>query len=237
MRPVDSDALDDDDDLRAYVAAFRHVEEPSSQARAATWTAIERATAPTRRYWLRIGAVIAAAAAVWIVLGTDAISLSLLAEGDTDARGDQAEYLPLDEAPELRAEERRPAPKAVVDAPAQPILETPTPTVEPTLPEVPAPSKTRPKTVRTRSLADETALFAEIQQALVDRRPARALEAVARHERDYPRGAFRLERTVAKAQALCAVGRTKSARRLRADFLAKHPSSHLAPRMKAVCPE
>ena len=241
MQPVEGD---DDDDLRLYVAAFRRVEEPSAQARAATWSAIDRATTPPRRPWIWIGAGIAAAAAavLWIVLGTDAIALSLFAEDEVDAHGDQAEYLPLDEAPQHSVdhrEPRRPAPAPAIDRAAPPRIETPALPVEPA-PEVPttppAPSKTRSKPERTRSLADETALFAEIQQALVDRKPARALEAVARHEREYPRGAFRLERTVAKAQALCAVGRTKSARRLRADFLAKHGSSHLAPRMRAVCP-
>jgi hypothetical protein len=235
MQPVDRD--EDDDDLRLYVAAFRRVEQPSAQARAATWTAIDRATTPPRRPWIWIGAVIAAAAAVWIVLGTDAISMSLVGVDEPDAHGDQAEYLPLDETPPLSVEERRRAPeRRAVPAPTPAPVETPALPVEPPPPDVPTTNKARTKTERTRSLADETALFAEIQQALVDGRAARALEAVARHEREYPRGAFRLERAVAKAQALCAVGRTKSARRLRADFLAKHGSSHLAPRMRAVCP-
>jgi hypothetical protein len=244
MRPVDPDALDDDEDLRLYVAAFRRVEEPSAEARAATWKAIERETEPPRRRAVWIAAAIAAAAVLWIVLRTDAVALSWIGEDEPAAHGDQAEYVPLDAEEEYSAKHRGPRPStrahAVEEAPmpVEPVAEIEAPEIEAPAPApAPAPSKPRPKIDRTRTLADETALFAEIQQALVDGRPAHALQAVARHEREYPRGAFRLERIVAKAQALCAVGRGKSARKLKADFLAKHGSSHLAPRMRAVCPE
>lgn len=240
MQSVDRDGFDDDDDLRRYVAAFRRVEQPTPAARDATWRAIGRRTTTARNRWLWVGAVATLAAAVWILLGTTDLRLSLLgATEQGDARGDQAGYQPVDEEeqspiepsprrttravePSTVVEPEQIAPAPIEPAPIEPVAEAPTP---------------KRRTEPTRTLADETVLFADIQQALVEKRPTRALEAITRHEREFPRGEFRQERVVAKAQALCALGRTSAARRVRENFLARNPSSHLAPRMRAVCPD
>jgi hypothetical protein len=225
MQSVDHD----DDDLQLYVAAFRDIEQPTAGARAATWRAIERETAPPRR-WLWVGVAAMLAAAVWLVVRFGAVELAILGMDDPDASRDQAGYLP-DEDEASVAETRRPAPiehPRVAVEPAAPVV---APVVEPTV------AKRRTDAPRpVPSLAEETKLFGEIQQALVEGKPSAALAAIARHEREFPRGAFRLERVVAKAQALCASGKTTAAARVRDQFLAKHGASHLAPRMRAVCP-
>jgi hypothetical protein len=229
MQSVDHD----DDDLQLYVAAFRDVEQPTAGARAATWRAIERETAPPRR-WLWVGAVAMLAAAAWLVLRFGAVELAILGMDDPDASRDQAGYLPDEEEASV-AEARRPAPTErprVVVEPAAPIV---APVVEPVV-EAVAPKRRTDAPRPAPSLAEETKLFGEIQQALVEGKPSAALAAIARHEREFPRGAFRLERVVAKAQALCASGKTTAAARVRDQFLAKHGASHLAPRMRAVCP-
>lgn len=238
MQSADHDGFDDDEDLRQYVAAFRSVEQPSPAARAATWQAIGDRTSSAVRPWIWIGVAATLAAAVWLVVRIGVVELSLSGAGDVDASRDQAGYLPVSEEEASVVEPApRPTPRAVepsvVEAPPAP---TPPP-VEP-VPEVAPTNKRRTEPPRPApTLADETALFAEIQQALVEKKPSRALEAIARHERLFPRGAFRQERVVAKAQALCAVGRVDAARKVRDGFLARNGSSHLAPRMRAVCPD
>lgn len=241
MPPVDRDGVGDDDDLRLYVAAFRRVELPSPTARAATWRAIERDTAPTRRTWLWIGAAAALAAAVVLLFAMTDLRVALLGATQDDPRGEQAGYQeaseetsrPIESPPRRTTRDAEPSiavePLPPAIAPVEPAPAEPAPVVE-----TATPSKRRTEPART--LADETVLFREIQQALVEKRPKHALEAIGRHERDFPRGAFRQERVVAKAQALCALGRTSDARRVRDQFLARNASSHLAPRMRAVCP-
>ena len=244
MPPVDRE-LDDDEAFEAYLGAFRAVEQPSPAARAATWAAIDRARGSHRRAWVWLGAAVVAAAAAWLLVTRTELSHALLgARGDTPG-GDQAGYQRGDEAPGAAATVRTPAfepstqPSAPPPAPdepsAPPALLTPVPEPVPEPTAQPA-SRPRPRTAEPAgTLADETALFGAIQQALRDGQPRRALADIARHERQYPRGAFRLERMVAKAEALCATGRTEAAARLREQFLGRHGASHLAPRMRAVC--
>jgi hypothetical protein len=228
----------DDDELGLYVAAFRRVEQPDPARRDASWRAIAQQTAPAQRRWLWIGAAATLLAAAWLLWSVDVLRLPLLDRTELGMRGDQAGYQPVDDELVEHASTREvpqpePAPPAAIEVPT---AVEPVPVVVPEPP--PTPSKPRSKAVRPApTLADETALFAEIQQALVAGQPARALTAIARHEREFPRGAFGQERVVAKAQALCAVGKTVAARQLRDRFVARNPSSHLAPRMRAVCPE
>lgn len=248
--PLDRhESFDDDDDLALYLAAFREVEQPSVATRDANWRAIEAETTPSRRGWIWVGAAVTAAAAAWLVvqLGGDVLRL-----GDDEERGarEQAGYVHGDETGG-EATTRAPAPRreTVVESPAvevpvveAPVVEAPVveaPVVEAPVVEAPvvgAPAdKPKPKPRTSGSLADETALFGDIQRALVDNQPARALEAIRRHEREFPRGAFRNERVVAKARALCAAGKTKAAIELRDRFLRQHEGSHLAPSMRGVC--
>lgn len=246
MRRDDHESFGDDDELLAYVAAFRTVEQPSHAARGETWTRIASETR-TRRPWLWIGAVAAVAAALLLWLASERLRTALVGGADDDPRVDQAGYMHVGDAEVEDAEVQRRKPTRAT--PSEPEIEAPViapPVIEPSVviedvePES-APTKAvrgKPRPGRSEpSLAEETALFGEIQQALVAGKPSQALPAIARHEREFPRGAFRQERVVAKAQALCALGKRARAVEVRDGFLARNPSSHLAPRMRAVCRE
>ncbi len=228
-------SADHDDDLQLYVAAFRDVEQPTAAARAATWRAIDRETAASPRRWLWIGAAAMLAAAVWLVFRVGGIELAILGADEPDASHDQAGYLPDEEEASIAEARRRETPverssaPAIAPVAAAPVVEAPV--------VVEAPKRRTDVARPAPTLAEETKLFAEIQQALVAGQPKSALAAISRHQREFPRGAFRLERDVAKAQALCAAGDRRAAVRVREQFLAKHGKSHLAPRMRAVCPD
>ena len=227
-----------DDDLALYVAAFREVEQPDPARRDANWRAIAATTAEPRRRWLWIAATAAAIAATWVLVQSGGDVLRFGRTEDPEAR-EQAGYVHGDGTggdTESWSRPRAPAPTPTPAPVVEPVVEAPVveaPAVAPT--PVPETTTPRPRPRASLSLADETALFGEIQRALVEDQPRRALEAIARHERDFPRGAFRNERVVAKARALCAAGRRDAAIKLRDRFLAQHGDSHLAPSMRAVC--
>jgi hypothetical protein len=60
-------------------------------------------------------------------------------------------------------------------------------------------------------LAEEVALLSRAETELRAGRPAKALLALGEHQRKFPRGALAEERTAARIQALCALGRNEEA--------------------------
>jgi hypothetical protein len=60
-------------------------------------------------------------------------------------------------------------------------------------------------------LAEEVAIIARAETALRSARPALALEVLNEHERKFGNGLLAEERIAARAQALCALGRTAEA--------------------------
>ncbi|HYQ31033.1 MAG TPA: hypothetical protein VER04_27555 [Polyangiaceae bacterium] len=60
-------------------------------------------------------------------------------------------------------------------------------------------------------LTEEVALLSRAETELRAGRPAKALVALAEHQRKFPRGALAEERTAARIQALCALGRSDEA--------------------------
>lgn len=77
--------------------------------------------------------------------------------------------------------------------------------------------------------------MANIQRALRDDAPARALDLVDQHATRFPRGALEPERWAAQGLALCALGRPHEARESRARLAALAPSSALLVRIDAAC--
>jgi hypothetical protein len=119
------------------------------------------------------------------------------------------------------------APPAVV---AQ--TEAPAAVVAPT--EAPAAVVASSKPTRA-SIAQETALLAEVQRALKSGRAMLALEALDRYAEQCPLGLLQEEATVSRVLALCALGRTQDARRWADEFLRRYPTSPLLPRVRNAC--
>jgi outer membrane protein assembly factor BamD (BamD/ComL family) len=84
-------------------------------------------------------------------------------------------------------------------------------------------------------LAEETALLRQAHAAIESGDGARALALLDQHARTYPSGALGEERDAARVFALCAASRAAEARREADRFLATHPRSPLAPRVRASC--
>lgn len=241
MPSADHDVIDGDDELALYVAAFRTVEQPSASTHAASWQAIAAQTSESRRVWPWVAAAATLLAATWLLWSAGAVQQLFF--DDRGTLRDQAGYVPSEDAQPLPVEDAQPRrdeqPRSVAPVEETPVVEAP-PVVE-EAPVVIEEELEKPRTKKrddkpAPSLAEETALFGEIQQALNGGQAGRALSLIGKHEKDFPRGAFRQERTVAKAQALCAAGKRDSARTVRDKFLERYPASHLAARMRAVCP-
>jgi hypothetical protein len=80
----------------------------------------------------------------------------------------------------------------------------------------------------------ELALVERIHAAMRADNPSLALALCAKHELDWPRGTFALEREGLRAIALCDL-RSNHAEAHARTFLADHPSTPLAPRVAAAC--
>jgi hypothetical protein len=84
-------------------------------------------------------------------------------------------------------------------------------------------------------LAEEVAILSQASVALHARRPAAALKALDEHRRKFPRGALGQERTSARIQALCALGRTNEARAELARLERTSPHSPHVARARKAC--
>jgi hypothetical protein len=85
------------------------------------------------------------------------------------------------------------------------------------------------------SLAEEVAILSEASAALHGGRPAAALKLLDEHRKKFPRGALGQERTSARIQALCALGRTKEAQADLARLARAAPNSPHVARARKAC--
>ncbi|MBP6831226.1 MAG: hypothetical protein KA978_10620 [Deltaproteobacteria bacterium] len=133
----------------------------------------------------------------------------------------------------------RPVPALVtpVAPTALPVIAAPSPS--PSVIEAPAPPPTVPVAVAPREERDD--LPAELrwieraQTALAANDPAAAQAALRGHARAFPRGHLSEEREALAVQVLCASGRADEARRAAAVFIARHPTSPQAARVRRTC--
>lgn len=100
------------------------------------------------------------------------------------------------------------------------VLTAPAPTEVRDVPETPAPPPTTeavveaPESTVTRAqrsadrLAEEVEILSRAGTALRSGRPSAALKALDEHQRRFPSGVLSQERSAARVQALCALGRT-----------------------------
>lgn len=98
-----------------------------------------------------------------------------------------------------------------------------------------SPSMAGPPKPTRSSIAQETALLAEVQRALKGGRAMMALEALDRYAEQSPHGLLQEEATVSRVLALCALGRVQDARRWADEFLRRYPASPLLPRVRNAC--
>jgi hypothetical protein len=129
-----------------------------------------------------------------------------------------------------------PAPLARTDtAPRRVALPTPTKTAEP---EAPPTAMTPPQPTQDPegpSLLDqELRLLDEARTALDGRAAPRALEALDRHARLFPSGSMRIEADALRIETLLALDRKEAAFALGRAFLAEHPRSPTAIRVRRL---
>jgi|SRR6478735_7048208 len=86
-------------------------------------------------------------------------------------------------------------------------------------------------------LAEEVALLSRAETELHAGHPAKALVALTEHQRKFPRGALAEERTAARIQALCALGRSDEANVQLRQLLHISPNSALEERTRQACRE
>ena len=139
------------------------------------------------------------------------------------------------------APESRPAPAVVsvpanpapvVAPPAAPALESPTPMA----PQAePAPKRSPAASRSADNLAQEVAILSRASAELRAGRPAAALKALDEHQREFPSGVLAQERTAARIQALCALGRTKEAQPELARLSRTSPNSPHVARARKAC--
>ena len=83
--------------------------------------------------------------------------------------------------------------------------------------------------------SQELALIQSATRALHRGAPARALGVLGEHARRFPSGVLAEERRALRVLSLCELGRTSEGVRERDRFLARHPRSPLAERVRAAC--
>jgi hypothetical protein len=123
------------------------------------------------------------------------------------------------------------SPKAVA---APPVLSAPTSRSASSAPVEPLQSPPAVGPASTTLEAETRLLLAGIA-ALHAGDAVRALAFFDEHARDYPSGVLAEERAVERILALCSLGRSDDVRAAASAFLAAHPGSPLAPRVRASC--
>jgi hypothetical protein len=160
-------------------------------------------------------------------------------QATTDAHG-PAEPQAATDATALEAAARQPA---TSDATATTTPASSPAPAEPALRE--APSSTPARSPRARPAESTAADDLEAELALITRateakktgRHADGLAALREHAKRFPRGVMAEERTVLKAELLCAAGRGQEADALVEAFLRERAGSALVGRMRNVCRE
>jgi len=141
-------------------------------------------------------------------------------------------------APSPVAPSPRTRPVPVVVAPlaptAPPVIAAPAPAPSVIAAPAPAPVAVAPREERD-DLPAELRWIERAQTALAANDPAAAQAALRGHARAFPRGHLSEEREALAVQVLCASGRADEARRAAAAFVARHPTSPQAARVRRTC--
>jgi hypothetical protein len=120
-------------------------------------------------------------------------------------------------------------------APAAPAPELPERTLPVPLQAEPVAKKSSVPSRAADGLAEEVAILSRASSELRAGRPAAALKALDEHQRSFPGGVLAQERTAARIQALCALGRTKEARSALERLARTAPGSPHEARARKAC--
>jgi hypothetical protein len=129
----------------------------------------------------------------------------------------------------------RPAPAAPAPAEVAPAVPSAPSAAAPELAPAPAPAPHRRRRVAPAPAADlraEIALLDAVRGAVAEGADQRALALLRRYEAHFPDGTFRPESTALRIEVLAHLGQTQQAQTLGAEFLASHPDSPLAARVR-----
>jgi hypothetical protein len=183
--------------------------------------AAARSAVGVRRFWSPTSALTVAGLAV---VGGGALWLALRTSPASTAAPPSAESPAV--APET-------VPSAT-EAPATVPSESPPESVEPPATQS---SVTRPAPARRvrDGLSEEVAIMSRAETDLHGGRPERALKALDEHQRKFGNGVLAEERTAARIQALCALGRTAEADAELARLIRLAPSSPHTERALRAC--
>jgi len=126
-------------------------------------------------------------------------------------------------------------PVASAPSVAQPSAANQTPQAAPvTTPRVTPEPATAGDSAAARALADEIARLDSVRKLLAANRAKPALAALRSYEREHPSGALQQEATLLRIEAFHRAGDLVRARTLADRFLAEHPDSPHAPRVRAL---
>jgi hypothetical protein len=158
-------------------------------------------------------------------------SIARRAPAAAPGRSSSGEAPKVSSAPSRTAASRAAQPSAVAAAPAQAAAPAATPTAPEPQPPAPA-EETAPARV-PNTLADETRLLWEADQALRSGNTSRAVTLLDEHASRYPDGSLSPERGAERVVALCKLGRI-DAPTVRG-YLASHPNVSLSERIQQAC--
>ena len=127
------------------------------------------------------------------------------------------------------------APQKPAPAPAEPVNNAP-PIAVPASPETDVAEKRAPVPSRSAdNLAQEVAILSRAGAELHAGQPAAALKTLEEHQRKFPGGVLTQERTAARIQALCALGRTREAQSELSRLSRSAPESPHVARASKAC--
>jgi hypothetical protein len=239
---------------RAMLDALQTVDSPAAEVQARAWTAVvARTAAGDLGPAIPVDASVATGATAGIgktlvlVVGAvavaTAIGVGLVVGSDDDPAAPQRLVgggVPAVHAPAV-APTLAPVPEdepvlVPDDAPAQDKAIAPVPAKRPRVRSEAAPTKEEPKPADgPDALEIEMRLMAEARAALGAGDAGRAIALFKEHARQFPKGAFVVEREVSWITALCALGKTDAARSRADSFLRKHGKHPLAAKVRASC--
>ncbi len=137
---------------------------------------------------------------------------------------------PASPAPVARVVPVEPPPAvAVVPAPPPPVIEAPPPAVEP--------KTVQPRLSADEQLALEKSYVEQARAAMARKDVGAALEALAQHERRFPKGQLTEERLALTVMALSSAGRSIEARNVAVEFRRRFPTGLFRAAVDDASPE